>query len=120
MNSQRFVLVLVLVLEWKRWSGLRRLSIGLLASSQGPYLAPLRTKPSSTRTSTSTKLGAATPCGSQENPPRYPLVRSRAFKLLRHPHEVSDGFGLHLSHDLASVSFHCDLANTKFATDLFV
>jgi|HubBroStandDraft_6_1064221.scaffolds.fasta_scaffold120160_5 hypothetical protein len=116
MNSQRFVLVL----EWKRWSGLRRLSIGLLASSQGPYLAPLRTKPSSTRTSTSTKLGAATPCGSQENPPRYPLVRSRAFKLLRHPHEVSDGFGLHLSHDLASVSFHCDLANTKFATDLFV
>jgi hypothetical protein len=45
------VLVLVLVLEWKRRSGLRRLHVGLVGIVTGLCLVPLYTKPSSTRTS---------------------------------------------------------------------
>jgi hypothetical protein len=44
--------VLVLVLEWKRSSGVRRLHVGLVGIVTGSGLVPLYTKPSSTRTST--------------------------------------------------------------------
>jgi hypothetical protein len=35
-----------------------------------------------------------------------------------HSHEVSEGIGVHLLHHFAAVSLHCDLADTKRATDL--
>jgi hypothetical protein len=49
-DSFVLVLVLVLMLEWKRSSGLRRLHVGLVGIVMGSGLVPLYTKPSSTST----------------------------------------------------------------------
>lgn len=41
-------------------------------------------------------------------------------KFVRHPHQVQQGPGFHLVHQVIAVNFYRKLANPKFASNLFV
>lgn len=53
-----------------------------------------------------------------QTPRRLPLVR--IVEPCGHIHQIWKRAGLHLSHDLAPVSLHCDLAYAEFKTHLLV
>jgi hypothetical protein len=47
-------------------------------------------------------------------------MRSVRAELGRHPHQVGEGIGPHLLHDLPAVRFNCDFAAAQLSSNLFV
>lgn len=46
--------------------------------------------------------------------------RARRPEFTRHPHQVGEGIRFHFLHDLPTVCFYCDFADTELAANLFI